>query len=135
MGWRRLDLLDTQDKDLDPIWRTAWSVMYADSPADAKNAVFRRDGEPPCMYFSPAAQELGETFGADECEEPAPEGLHLVAGEPGAWDACFPGVPQPTPAQGKAPSTAATPAAAEDFQPTIPSDFDPSYRPTIPSVL
>ena len=134
MGWRRLDLLDAQDKDLDHIWRTAWSVMYADSPVDAKNAVFRRGGEAQCMYFSPAAQELGETFGADECEEPGPEGLHLVAGHSGAWNACFPGATEPAPARSQAPAPAAA-AGAEDFQPTIPSGFDQSYRPTIPSVL
>lgn len=133
MNWRCLDLQHTQDEDLDPMWRAAWSAAYSDAPPETGNAVFRRSGDVPAMYFTPAAHELADAFGASECDRPRPDGLHLVAGAPGAWAACFPGVPEPAPRARNA--AAASAETREDFQPTLPSRFDDSFRPTIPSVL
>jgi hypothetical protein len=133
MNWRCLDLQHTQDEELDPMWRAAWKAACADASPEIGNAVFRRRGDVPAMYFSPAAVELADAFGASECDEPSPEGLHLVAGLPGAWAACFPGVPEPAAPQREA--LAAAGEQGEDFQQTIPSKFDDSFRPTIPSVL
>lgn len=133
MSWRCLDLQPTQDEDLDPMWRAAWAAAYSAAPAGTDNALFRRRGEIPAMYFTPAAHELADAFGASECERPSPEGLHLVAGTPGVWAACFPGVPEPAgPPRGAA---AAAGEQGEDFQPTVPSNFDDSFRPTAPSML
>lgn len=133
MSWRCLDLQPTEDEDLDPMWRVAWGAAYGDVPPEAGNAVFRRAGDVPAMYFSPAAHELADAFGASECDVPSPKGLRLVAGVAGAWAACFPGVPEPAAAQRKGLAAAREPG--EDFQPTVPSKFDDSFRPTIPSVL
>ena len=133
MNWRCLDLQHTEDEDLDQMWRVAWSAAYSEAPPETGNAVFRRRGAVPAMYFTPAALELAEAFGASACDRPSPEGLHVVAGAPGAWAACFPGVPEPA---GPQRAGAAAPAATgADFQPTVPSKFDDSFRPTIPSEL
>ncbi len=133
MTWRCLDLQPTEDEDLDPMWRAAWGAAYADAPPEAGNAVFRRAGDVPAMYFTPAAHELAEAFGASECDAPSPQGLHLVAGVAGAWAVCFPGVPEPAAARREA--VVAGGEQREDFQPTVPSRFDDSFRPTIPSLL
>jgi hypothetical protein len=133
MNWRCLDLQQTEDEELDPMWRAAWNAAYANAPPETGSALFRRRGAVPAMYFTPAAHELADAFGASECDKPSPEGLHVVAGAPGAWAACFPGVPEPA-----GPRRTAAAVAGEtrgDFQPTIPSKFDDSFRPTIPSVL
>lgn len=115
------------------MWRLAWTAACCGAPAQPGNAVFRRGGDAPAMYFAPAARELAEAFGASECDPPSPDGLFLVAGPSGAWAACFPGVAQP--AQAQAPDGPGAGERLEDFEPTIPSTFDQSFRPTLPSML
>jgi hypothetical protein len=41
-------------------------------------------------YFSPAAEEVAETFDAEPCEKPARVGLALLAGNEAAWSVLFP---------------------------------------------
>jgi hypothetical protein len=41
-------------------------------------------------YFSPAASDMSEAFGAEPCGRPAREGLGLLAGDPRCWSVLFP---------------------------------------------
>jgi hypothetical protein len=85
--------------------------MLTDATLDGLGAcfhhVFARAGEPPEMavftrlesegrlhckmiaYFSPAAQDVADTFGAEPCERPARAGLGLFAGDERAWSVLF----------------------------------------------
>jgi hypothetical protein len=129
MSWRRIDLLNPDDEAPDELWRAAWAVSGA-SPTDATNAVFRRTGAGAAIFFSPQAQELARVFSAYECDPPNPHGLHLVAGNPGAWGACFPGAPEG--GDSRDPVAHSTQYVFVD---TLPTHFDDPFQPTIPSVL
>ena len=57
-------------------------------------AVFvrREEGDVHCevtAFFSPAAREIAERFGASPCAAPAREGLELLAGDESCWSALF----------------------------------------------
>jgi hypothetical protein len=58
-------------------------------------AVFKRlesEGRLHCeliAYFSPAAQEVANSFDAEPCEKPARAGLDLLAGDDRAWSVLF----------------------------------------------
>jgi hypothetical protein len=127
MSWRRIDLLNPDDEAPDELWRAAWAVSGA-SPTDATNAVFRKTGAGAAIFFSPQAQELARVFSAYECDPPSPQGLHLVAGNPGAWAACFPGVSEGS-------DDSAAHSTQQEFVDRRPSHFDDPFQPTIPSVL
>jgi hypothetical protein len=129
MSWRRIDLLNPDDEAPDELWRKAWAVSGA-SPIDARNALFRRTGAGAAIFFGPDAQELAKVFSAYECDPPSPQGLHLVAGNPGAWGACFPGVPEDSDAH-----DSAAHSTQQEFVDTRPSHLDDPFQPTIPSVL
>jgi hypothetical protein len=65
----------------------------------AAMAVFTRpesEGRLHCeviAYFSPATRELAIAFDAKPCEQPAPTGLSLLAGDKRAWSVLFPEAP------------------------------------------
>lgn len=42
------------------------------------------------VYFSPAAVEVAEAFGATACAQPSPQDLGLLAGPDSAWETLFP---------------------------------------------
>lgn len=42
------------------------------------------------VYFSPAAVEVAEAFGATACVKPSPQDLGLLAGSDSAWETLFP---------------------------------------------
>jgi hypothetical protein len=91
MGWSGLNLTAGQDEDLNAILRRAWLISYADAFLNFRSAVFRKnlpDGGS-IVYFSPAAEDLGNAFGARPCIRPATNGLRLVAGDDRAWDCYF----------------------------------------------
>jgi len=57
-------------------------------------AVFvrREEGDVHCevtAFFSPAAREAAERFGASPCALPARDGLDLLAGDESCWPALF----------------------------------------------
>jgi hypothetical protein len=91
MGWSDLNLTGGQDEELNAILRRAWLISYADGFLDFKSAVFRKqlpDGAS-IVYFSPAAEDLGNAFGARPCTRPAADGLRLLAGDDRAWETYF----------------------------------------------
>ena len=123
MSWYILDLLEgeAQDEDLDAMWRAAWKVIYAERALDFRNAVFRRSGDDPVIFFSPGARELAETFTAKRCEQPTAERLHLVAGDDRAWKIFFP--------------DSAPPASSDCGSLAVPSKYDAPFVRTQPSML
>src|SRR6185369_12371602 len=122
LGWYSLDLLDGEDDlDIDITWRAVWTRQYFDRALDFRNAIFsRRDGAA-AIYFSPAAWELAQAFGANACEKPLPAGLRLVAGDDRVWQLYFPEVAQP--------------AASACGRLPLPSGFDELVEPTYPSLF
>lgn len=92
MQWFRLELKGGQAEDIDVFLRAAWDITYSDAFLNFRNAVFRRPAPNGAftLFFSPGARELGETFAAQPCRQPAREGLHLVAGGSRAWDVYYP---------------------------------------------
>ena len=69
-------------------------LARAGDPPDM--AVFTRlesEGRLHCelvVYFSPAAYQVADLFGADPCEKPVRAGLDLIAGNTTCWSVLFP---------------------------------------------
>jgi hypothetical protein len=70
--------------------------MFAGAGDPPNMAVFTRlesEGRLHCelvVYFSPAAREAADIFGADPCEKPVRAGLELFAGNSACWPVLFP---------------------------------------------
>jgi hypothetical protein len=70
--------------------------MFARAGDPPNMAVFTRlesEGRLHCelvVYFSPAAHEAADMFGADPCEKPVRAGLDLFAGNTACWPVLFP---------------------------------------------
>lgn len=69
---------------------------FATAARSSDMAIFTRpesEGRLHCeviAYFSPAAEEVAETFDAEPCEKPARVGLNLLAGDETSWSVLFP---------------------------------------------
>jgi hypothetical protein len=120
MNWYCLELPEV-DEDIENMWRAAWTVMYAEKVLDFRKAMFVSSSNGAIIYFSPAARELADAFGANPCERPSPEDLHLVAGDDRAWQILFPGT--------------AKPASSECGRLSMPSGFASLWEPTRPTPL
>jgi hypothetical protein len=73
----------------------AFRSVYANADCPDGAAVFLRheSGRLHCevkVYFSPASAHIAQVLGAEPCEQPAKEGLSLLAGRPSAWSVLFP---------------------------------------------
>lgn len=92
MGWYRLDLLYVGAGELvEDSWKLAWAVTQSGDETDCSSAIFQRcvAGDRPTLFFTPAAHDLAETFGAVPCERPSPTDMTLVAGDERAWQVHF----------------------------------------------
>jgi len=73
----------------------AFAPLYLAAGRPTDMAVFTRfdsEGRLQCevtAFFSPAAAEVARTVGADPCMPPPRDGLILLAGDIGSWDALF----------------------------------------------
>ncbi|HEY7140384.1 MAG TPA: hypothetical protein VIE44_09820 [Methylomirabilota bacterium] len=80
---------------IEELFRAAFA--RAGGPSDM--AIFVRhesEGRLHCdvrAYFSPAASEVARAVQAAPCDQPAPDGLSLLAGAHEAWPALFPDRP------------------------------------------
>ena len=74
----------------------AFARAFASAGNPPAMAVFTRpesEGRLHCemiAYFSPAARDLANAFGAEPCARPARTGLGLLAGVEESWAALFP---------------------------------------------
>ena len=96
-SWSSLTLGDgmwapTVSEQIEKAFQTAYEE--AGKPMDM--AIFTRsvsEGRLHCeviAYFSPAVQNIAKLFDAEPCEQPAREGLGLLAGDPRCWAFFFP---------------------------------------------
>ncbi|MDL1912788.1 hypothetical protein FBQ81_19190 [Chloroflexi bacterium CFX6] len=74
--------------------RRVFQPLFESVGRPAAMAVFTRheEGSLHCewvAYFSPAADEAAQALGAKPCNKPVREGLNLLAGEEGCWEALF----------------------------------------------
>ena len=68
--------------------------IFESAGQPAEMAVFtrREEGSLHCevlAYFSPAAADIARAFSAQPCEQPARQGLELLAGSPECWRVIF----------------------------------------------
>lgn len=71
-----------------------FNPFFKSAGAPSEMAVFMREeqGGLHCewiAYFSPAAQDVAEQFGASPCAPPERAGLELLAGDETCWSALF----------------------------------------------
>lgn len=73
--------------------RFAAAFEAASRPPAMAVFVRQQSGDLHCevtVYFSPAAHELAQAFGATPCDPPQPDGLELLAGDPACRALLFP---------------------------------------------
>jgi hypothetical protein len=89
--WRRVAVPALCVEDLKSVLRSGWSIAYGDHPFGFRSGVFSRPAPDATVtfYFSPAAQELAEAFGAVPCDKPPNQHVTMVAGDHRSWEACF----------------------------------------------
>ena len=74
----------------------AFQQLFVAAGKPLNMAVFTRqesEGRLHCevtAYFSPAAKDIAQAFGAQPCEKPALPGLALLAGDKHSWSMLFP---------------------------------------------
>lgn len=74
----------------------AFLVLFEEAGKPMDMAVFTQsvsEGRLHCeviAYFSPATQQIASMFNAVPCRQPLRDGLGLLAGDPGCWQALFP---------------------------------------------
>lgn len=71
-----------------------FQTMFEAVGQPVEMAVFtrREEGSLHCevlAYFSPAAADIARAFSAQPCEQPARQGLELLAGSPECWRVIF----------------------------------------------
>src|SRR6185436_7267139 len=76
--------------------KEAFLPLFTASEKPLEMAVFTKtesEGRLHCdvtAYFSPAAAEIAQIFGAQPCEQPPRDRLDLLVGDPGCWSILFP---------------------------------------------
>ena len=82
----------TSSAEIEAIFLQAFNAA-GQPPAMAVFTRLESEGRLHCevlAYFSPAAKEVAEAFGAEPCEKPSRVGLGLLSGDKLSWSILFP---------------------------------------------
>jgi hypothetical protein len=97
LTWHALNLGDSllAAPEIDRITQLFLSQRSRESDLQSQALFIRHESEgrlhcEVVIYFPPACSELARQLAAAVCAPPAKQDLGLLAGEDGAWSACFP---------------------------------------------